>query len=145
MKAYRELRKEELLTLKEELSREYEDIKAKGLSLDMSRGKPGTDQLDLSMPMLDLVNSDSDMKCENALDRVFYGVLEGIPEAKRLMSEMIGTDPEHVIVFGNSSLNVMFDTVARCMIRGVLGNTPWCKLDQVKFLCPAPAMTAILR
>ncbi len=138
MKAYRELRKEELLTLKEELSREYEDIKAKGLSLDMSRGKPGTDQLDLSMPMLDLVNSDSDMKCENGMDSRNYGVLEGIPEAKRLMSEMIGTDPEHVIVFGNSSLNVMFDTVARCMIRGVLGNTPWCKLDQVKFLCPAP-------
>ena len=138
MKAYRELRKEELLTLKEELSREYEDIKAKGLSLDMSRGKPGTDQLDLSMPMLDLVNSDSDMKCENGMDSRNYGVLEGIPEAKRLMSEMIGTDPEHVIVFGNSSLNVMFDTVARCMIRGVLGNTPWCKLDKVKFLCPAP-------
>ena len=76
MKAYRELRKEELLTLKEELSREYEDIKAKGLSLDMSRGKPGTDQLDLSMPMLDLVNSDSDMKCENGMDSRNYGVLE---------------------------------------------------------------------
>ena len=131
MKAYRELSKEELLALKEELTKKYEDVKAKGLSLDMSRGKPGVDQLELSMPMLNLVN-------ENRVDCRNYGVLEGIPEAKRLMSEMIGTDPEHVIVFGNSSLNIMFDTIARCMLRGVLGSTPWSKLDHVKFLCPSP-------
>ncbi len=138
MKAYRELSKEELLALKEELTKKYEDVKAKGLSLDMSRGKPGVDQLELSMPMLNLVNENSDMKCESGVDCRNYGVLEGIPEAKRLMSEMIGTDPEHVIVFGNSSLNVMFDTIARCMLRGVLGSTPWSKLDHVKFLCPSP-------
>ena len=113
-------------------------MKAKGLSLDMSRGKPGVDQLELSMPMLNLVNENSDMKCESGVDCRNYGVLEGIPEAKRLMSEMIGTDPEHVIVFGNSSLNIMFDTIARCMLRGVLGSTPWSKLDNVKFLCPSP-------
>lgn len=138
MKAYRELSKEELLALKEELTKKYEDVKAKGLSLDMSRGKPGVDQLELSMPMLNLVNENSDMKCESGVDCRNYGVLEGIPEAKHLMSEMIGTDPEHVIVFGNSSLNVMFDTIARCMLRGVLGSTPWSKLDHVKFLCPSP-------
>ena len=138
MKAYRELSKEELLALKEELTKKYEDVKAKGLSLDMSRGKPGVDQLELSMPMLNLVNENSDMKCESGVDCRNYGVLEGIPEAKRLMSEMIGTDPEHVIVFGNSSLNIMFDTIARCMLRGVLGSTPWSKLDHVKFLCPSP-------
>ena len=138
MKAYRELSKEELLALKEELTKKYEDVKAKGLSLDISRGKPGVDQLELSMPMLNLVNENSDMKCESGVDCRNYGVLEGIPEAKRLMSEMIGTDPEHVIVFGNSSLNIMFDTIARCMLRGVLGSTPWSKLDHVKFLCPSP-------
>lgn len=138
MKAYRELSKEELLALKEELTKKYEDVKAKGLSLDMSRGKPGVDQLELSMPMLNLVNENSNMKCESGVDCRNYGVLEGIPEAKRLMSEMIGTDPEHVIVFGNSSLNIMFDTIARCMLRGVLGSTPWSKLDHVKFLCPSP-------
>lgn len=138
MKAYRKLSKEELLALKEELTKQYEDVKAKGLSLDMSRGKPGADQLDLSMPMMDLVDSQSDMKCENGMDCRNYGVLEGIPEAKKLMSEMIETDSDHVIVFGNSSLNIMFDTVARCMIQGVLGSTPWSKLDHVKFLCPSP-------
>ena len=138
MKAYRQLDREELLKLKKELTQQFEEVKAKGLSLDMSRGKPGKDQLDLSMPMLDLVNANSDMKCENGMDCRNYGVLDGIPEAKRLLSSMIDTDSEHVIVFGNSSLNIMFDTVSRCMLKGVLGSTPWCKLDKVKFLCPSP-------
>lgn len=138
MKAYRQLDREELLKLKKELTQQFEEVKAKGLSLDMSRGKPGKDQLDLSMPMLDLVNAGSDMKCENGMDCRNYGVLDGIPEAKRLLSSMIDTDSDHVIVFGNSSLNIMFDTVSRCMLKGVLGSTPWCKLDKVKFLCPSP-------
>ena len=138
MKAYRELSKEELLALKEELTKKYEDVKAKGLSLDMSRGKPGVDLGGRRIIKKNLVNENSDMKCESGVDCRNYGVLEGIPEAKRLMSEMIGTDPEHVIVFGNSSLNIMFDTIARCMLRGVLGSTPWSKLDHVKFLCPSP-------
>ena len=138
MKAYRQLDREKLLELKKELTQQFDEVKAKGLSLDMSRGKPGKDQLDLSMPMLDLVNAGSDMKCENGMDCRNYGVLDGIPEAKRLLSSMIDTDSEHVIVFGNSSLNIMFDTVSRCMLKGVLGSTPWCKLDKVKFLCPSP-------
>ena len=138
MKAYRQLDREKLLELKKELTQQFDEVKAKGLSLDMSRGKPGKDQLDLSMPMLDLVNAGSDMKCENGMDCRNYGVLDGIPEAKRLLSSMIDTDSEHVIVFGNSSLNIMFDTVSRCMMKGVLGSTPWCKLDKVKFLCPSP-------
>ena len=138
MKAYRQLDREKLLELKKELTQQFYEVKAKGLSLDMSRGKPGKDQLDLSMPMLDLVNAGSDMKCENGMDCRNYGVLDGIPEAKRLLSSMIDTDSEHVIVFGNSSLNIMFDTVSRCMLKGVLGSTPWCKLDKVKFLCPSP-------
>ena len=138
MNAYRQLDREKLLELKKELTQQFDEVKAKGLSLDMSRGKPGKDQLDLSMPMLDLVNAGSDMKCENGMDCRNYGVLDGIPEAKRLLSSMIDTDSEHVIVFGNSSLNIMFDTVSRCMLKGVLGSTPWCKLDKVKFLCPSP-------
>ena len=138
MKAYRQLDREKLLELKKELTQQFDEVKAKGLSLDMSRGKPGKDQLDLSMPMLDLVNAGSDMKCENGMDCRNYGVLDGIPEAKRLLSSMIDTDSEHVIVFGNSSLNIMFVTVSRCMLKGVLGSTPWCKLDKVKFLCPSP-------
>lgn len=138
MKPYKQLNRSELLAQREELTKQFEEVKAKGLTLDMSRGKPGTDQLDLAMPMLDLVDGQSQMKCENGMDCRNYGVLDGIPEAKKLMSAMIGTDPEHVIVFGNSSLNIMFDTVSRCMLKGVLGGTPWCRLEKVKFLCPSP-------
>lgn len=138
MKPYNQLNRSELLAQREELTKQFEEVKAKGLTLDMSRGKPGTDQLDLAMPMLDLVDGQSQMKCENGMDCRNYGVLDGIPEAKKLMSAMIGTDPEHVIVFGNSSLNIMFDTVSRCMLKGVLGGTPWCRLEKVKFLCPSP-------
>ena len=138
MKSYNQLNRSELLAQREELTKQFEEVKAKGLTLDMSRGKPGTDQLDLAMPMLDLVYGQSQMKCENGMDCRNYGVLDGIPEAKKLMSAMIGTDPEHVIVFGNSSLNIMFDTVSRCMLKGVLGGTPWCRLEKVKFLCPSP-------
>jgi DNA-binding transcriptional MocR family regulator len=132
------MNKEELLTLKGELEKQYEDAKALHLALDMSRGKPAAAQLDLSMPMMSLLNENSVLKSENGMDCRNYGVLDGIPEAKQLMADMVGTKPENVIVYGNSSLNIMYDTIARSMIHGVLGNTPWCKLDKVKFLCPVP-------
>ncbi len=138
MKAYQELTKEELIALQKTLATAYEDAKGKGLKLDMSRGKPSPAQLNLGMDMLDVVNSQSDMKCENGMDTRNYGVLDGIPEAKKLMADMVGVSPENVIVCGNASLSIMYDTVARSMIHGVLGSTPWCKLDKVKFLCPAP-------
>lgn len=138
MKTYTEMNKEELLTLKGELEKQYEDAKALHLALDMSRGKPAAAQLDLSMPMMSLLNENSVLKSENGMDCRNYGVLDGIPEAKQLMADMVGTNPENVIVYGNSSLNIMYDTIARSMIHGVLGNTPWCKLDKVKFLCPVP-------
>ena len=138
MKTYTEMNKEELLTLKGELEKQYEDAKALHLALDMSRGKPAAAQLDLSMPMMSLLNENSVLKSENGMDCRNYGVLDGIPEAKQLMADMVGTKPENVIVYGNSSLNIMYDTIARSMIHGVLGNTPWCKLDKVKFLCPVP-------
>ena len=138
MKKYSEMSKEELLELKEQLDRQYREIQAQGLSLDMSRGKPGADQLNISMEMMDVLKSGDDLKCETGVDCRNYGVLEGIPEAKRLLGEMAEVNPDEIIIYGNSSLNVMFDTIARCMMKGVLGNTPWSKLDKVKFLCPVP-------
>ncbi len=138
MKAYKELSKEELLTLKEDLSREYEEVKAKGLKLDMSRGKPSVSQLDMEMDFMDVLNSDSVLKTEAGVDCRNYGILDGIPEAKKLMGDMIGVPAENVIVCGNASLTIMYDTVARSMIFGVMGGTPWCRLDKVKFLCPVP-------
>ncbi len=138
MKKYTEMTHDELLALKKELDRQYEEIKAQGLALDMSRGKPSAAQLDLSMEMMDVLKGDSDLKCETGVDCRNYGVIDGIPEAKRLLGEMSEVDPEHIIIYGNSSLNVMFDSIARSMTQGVMGNTPWCKLDKVKFLCPVP-------
>lgn len=138
MKKYTEMNHEELLALKKELDKEFEEIKAQGLALDMSRGKPSNAQLELSMEMMDVLKGNSDLKCETGVDCRNYGVIDGIPEAKRLLGEMSEVDPEHIIIYGNSSLNVMFDSIARSMTQGVMGNTPWCKLDKVKFLCPVP-------
>ena len=138
MKPYRELSKEELLALQAELQAEYDAEKEKDLNLDISRGKPGKEQLDLSMPMMDVLNGETVLNAENGTDVRNYGVLDGIPEAKRLLGEMSEVDPDHIIIYGNSSLNVMFDSIARSMTHGVMGNTPWCKLDKVKFLCPVP-------
>ncbi len=138
MKTYTEMSKEELLALKGDLEKQYEDAKALNLALEMSRGKPAAAQLDLSMPMMSLLNEDSVLKAENGTDCRNYGVLDGIPEAKKLMADMVGAKPENVIVYGNSSLNIMYDTIVRSMLHGVLGSTPWCKLDKVKFLCPVP-------
>lgn len=138
MKAYTQMSHEELVELKEKLNQEYEEAKAKGLTLDMSRGKPSLAQLDLSMPLLDELNSSSDLTAEGGIDCRSYGNIDGLPEAKELMAAMMDTKAENVIIFGNASLAIMYDTVARSMIHGVLGSTPWCRLDKVKFLCPVP-------
>lgn len=138
MKVYKELSREELLTLKGELEKQFEDAKGKGLKLDMSRGKPTPAQLDMAMDMFDVFNSTSDMKAENGMDTRNYGVMDGIPEAKRLMGEIMGVPAENVIVYGNASLTIMYDTVSRAMTHGIMGNTPWGKLDKIKFLCPVP-------
>ena len=138
MKAYKDLSKEELRALHQELALAYEDAKGKGLNLNMARGKPGASQLDLSLPMLDVINSDSDMRTMLGNDTRNYGDLDGIGECRRLMAEMMGVQKDNVIVCGNSSLNIMYDTVSRSMMKGVNGSTPWCKLDSVKFLCPVP-------
>ncbi len=138
MKAYKTLSKEELLTLQEELTKAYEDAKGKGLKLDMSRGKPSVSQLNTGMELLDIIQSASDLKTEEGLDCRNYGAMDGIPEAKRLMAEIMEVSPKNVIVCGNSSLNLMYDTVSRSVTHGVCGSIPWCKLDKVKFLCPVP-------
>lgn len=138
MKAYQEMSKEELLELKSQLEKEFEDTKGKGLKLDMSRGKPGASQLALSMPMLDVINSASDMRTVLGNDTRNYGDLDGIGECRRLMANMMSVNKDNVVVCGNSSLNIMYDTVSRSMTKGVNGSTPWSKLDRVKFLCPVP-------
>ena len=138
MTAYNELSKEELLELKEQLEAQFTEIKGKNLNLDMSRGKPSAEQLNLSMGMMDVLTSDSNLVCEEGVDCRNYGVLDGIREAKQLLADMMEIPKDNIVIFGNSSLNVMFDTISRCMTHGVLGSTPWCKLDKVKFLCPVP-------
>ena len=138
MTSYQEMSKEQLLQEKTALEAEYAKIKEMGLSLDMSRGKPAAEQLDLSMGILDTVDAKSVVKSENGTDLRNYGVLDGIPEVKKLIGDMVGAKPENVFVYGNSSLNIMYDQIARAEIFGICGNTPWCKLDKVKFLCPVP-------
>ena len=138
MQTYADMTKEQLqeeLTKVRQIYKEYQD---KGLKLDMSRGKPSSGQLDLGMGLLNAVDAESLMQAENGLDTRNYGGLDGIPEAKRLMAGIMEVRPEQVIVCGNSSLNTMYDMVARGMLLGYLGQTPWCKLDKVKFLCPVP-------
>lgn len=138
MKAYKEMTREELQREHEKLEQKFQEIKAVGLKLDMSRGKPSKEQLNLTNGMLDVLNSDSDMNCESGIDCRNYGIMDGIPEARRLFAEMSEVPEENILVYGNSSLNVMFDTIARAVYMGICGHTPWGKLDKVKFLCPVP-------
>ena len=104
----------------------------------MSWGKPSVEQLELSAGLLDAIDSRMVVESENGVDLRNYGMLDGIPEAKRLISDMVGCKPEQVIVYGNSSLNVMYDQIARAELFGICQNTPWCRLERVKFLCPVP-------
>ncbi len=138
MKPYREMSKDELAQQKAELTKQFEDAKAMGLKLDMSRGKPTSAQLDMTMGLMDVLNSDSDMMSMDGVDTRNYGLMDGIIEAKHLMADVMSVPAENVIVYGNSSLSIMYDSISRSMTHGVMGSTPWCKLDQVKFLCPVP-------
>lgn len=138
MKPYTEMSKQELEAEYEKLVKEYQKYQGMQLSLNMARGKPCKEQLDLSMGMLDILNSKTDLYCEDGTDCRNYGVLDGIHECKVLMGAMMENDPDNIIVYGNSSLNVMYDTVARAWSHGIMGNTPWCRLPEVKFLCPVP-------
>lgn len=138
MKPYKEMSREELSSLKEELQGKFEEAKAKGLKLDMSRGKQSTAQLDMTMSIMNVFDSDSILKTENGVDCRNYGLMDGIPEVKKLLGDMMGVSAQNVLVYGNSSLSVMYDAISHSVTHGVMGSTPWCKLDKVKFLCPVP-------
>ncbi len=138
MKPYPEMSKDELANEIVILKDEYKRFQELDLKLDMSRGKPCRAQLDLSMGLIDALNSNADLSCEDGTDCRNYGVLEGIMEARVLIGDMMENNPENVLIFGNSSLNIMYDQISRSFSHGVMGNTPWCKLDKVKWLCPVP-------
>ena len=118
------------------LREKYDSYKALGLKLDMSRGKPGAEQLELTNDMLDPALL-GNFKAENGLDVRNYGLLDGIPECKRIFSQILEVAPENIIIFGNASLSIMYDYIAQCMIFGA-GDEPWCKQSGIKFLCPVP-------
>ena len=138
MKKYVEMNKQELEAEIVKLKAEYKKYQEMSLNLNMARGKPCIEQLDLSMGLMDALNSEADLSCADGTDCRNYGVLTGIDEAKELIGAMMENKPENIIIYGNSSLNVMYDTVSRAYTHGIMGNTPWCKLDKVKFLCPVP-------
>ena len=138
MKKYTEMTKEELRAELEQVRPRYEELKARGLSLNMARGKPGKEQLDMNGPMMDLLNSESDYICDG-IDARNYGNLEGLPSCRALFAELLDVKPENVFVGGSASLQLMYDTIAKAYTHGrVMGPKPWGKLDRVKFLCPAP-------
>ncbi len=138
MTPYKELSTEELLEMQAVLNSEYKKYQGLDLHLNMARGKPSVEQLDLSMNMMDILSSNDDLTCDDGTDCRNYGVLDGIQEAKQLLGDMSEVNSDNIIIFGNSSLNVMYDTISRSFTHGVMGSTPWCKLDKVKFLCPVP-------
>ncbi len=136
---YKQASKEELSSLLKDLEAQYKEILAKNLSLDLSRGKPTAEQLDLSMPMLGKSRTVADCKSQSGFDCRNYGVPLGVPEMRAFWSELTGIPANNIVVGGNSSLNLMYDTVARAMLYGVPGGErPWCREEKIKFLCPSP-------
>lgn len=136
--SYAELTHAELTALRESLEQEYARHCAKKLALNMARGKPAAAQLELSLPLLDAVDASSDLFAEDGTDCRNYGIMDGIPEAKRLMASIMDHDPKNVCVFGNSSLNIMYDLVSHGFLHGYLGEKPWRELKDVSWLCPVP-------
>ena len=134
---YSKMSSEELLQEKEALQKRYDDFKSQGLALDMSRGKPSPEQLDITMDMLDTVKFENAYKAENGFDCRNYGVLDGIEECKKIFADLLEVETKNVIVGGNASLTMMFDYIGQCMTHGA-GEEPWLKQGNVKFLCPAP-------
>ena len=130
--------KEQLAARVNELENQYQEYKARGLKLDMSRGKPGPEQLDLTMAMLDCVSSREGYQAADGTDTRNYGLVDGLPEMKTLFGDIFGMPASQVIVGGNSSLNMMFDFISHCYAKGILGEQPWSKQGAVKFLCPSP-------
>lgn len=133
MKPFTKLNKKELLEIKNTLDLQYQEFKKQKLKLDMSRGKPCSEQLDLSMSILDIKQYSIDnIDCRN------YGVLEGLPSIRKLFAQLLEVNEKNIIIGGTSSLTLMYDYIAQAMLFGVCGSKPWSKLDKVKFLCPVP-------
>jgi aspartate/methionine/tyrosine aminotransferase len=129
---------QQLRQIKDDLLDRYHEFKSRGITLDITRGKPCPEQLDLAGDMLDIINSGNYLT-EDAADCRNYGGLDGIPEAKQLFAQYLEVAPEEIIIGGNSSLNMMHDTFMRAMVKGVAEDSPpWVKLPEVKFLCPSP-------
>ena len=135
---YNQMSKEELISLKGELEKKYEEVKSLGLSLDMSRGKPSAEQLDLTMDMLNVMSTVEDCKAENGFDCRNYGVLDGMPECKKVFADILDVDTKNIIIGGTSSLNLMYDYLNQCMFLGVADCEPWSKQGKVKFICNTP-------
>ena len=139
MKKYFSLTHAELESELDSVQKKYDEYKAMGLSLDLSRGKPNSDQLDISLPLLSEARPREKCFSENGVDCRNYGVLDGIPEMKRLFADMLGIKEEYITVGGNSSLQLMYDTLTRAMLFGVLGSPrPWCRETGLKWICVAP-------
>jgi len=137
MASYKQMAKGELEKEFEKIRNEYESLKSLNLSLDMSRGKPGFDNMDMCEEMFTLINADKGFKDSAGVDSRNYGGMDGIPEMKKLFGEILGLQPNQIIVGGNSSLTMMFDTIAQGMTHG-LGDKPWCECKNRKFICPVP-------
>ncbi|MEC4176432.1 aminotransferase class I/II-fold pyridoxal phosphate-dependent enzyme [Adlercreutzia sp. R7] len=138
MPRYADMSKAELEAELAQVRARYDEMVARRLSLNMARGKPSAAQLELSLPMLDILDAAADLTAEDGTDCRNYGVLDGIPEAKRLMATLLDDEPENVIVLGNASLTAMYDAMVRLMLFGTQGSTPWAQLPEVKWLCPVP-------
>lgn len=139
MSLYSELSKEKLLAKQEELRQQYDDFKARGLELNMARGKPSPTQLDMSMDIFDSVNALNGYKAEDGTDCRNYGNLTGLEECKTIFAQALGVQNDNIIVCGNSSLNIMFDYISQCMTHGTgSGCKPWLLQGKIKFACPVP-------
>lgn len=135
---YQAAAKEELQQELETCQKEYQKIVQEGLNLNLARGKPGADQLELSLPLLDTLDAKSSLVSSDGTNCANYGGLDGIAEAKELIASMLETQPENVFVGGNSSLTLMFDIISHAMVDGIEGQKPWAQVENRKFLCPAP-------